>query len=48
VPEDDAVSIEVEILRPEQFDEPVIVFVVDENGAEKRFFGVDVMRKCAF
>jgi len=38
-------GVEVEVFGPEEFYETIIVLVVDENCAEQRFFGVDVMRE---
>jgi hypothetical protein len=40
--------VEVEVFRLETLQYPIIVFVVDKNGAENGFFGVDVMWKSSF
>ena len=48
LPENHAMSIEVEVFGPESLENPVIIFVVDENCAENGFFGVDVVRECSF
>jgi hypothetical protein len=42
------VAVQVEVFRPEILEDPIIVFVIDENRAEDGLFGVDIMRKCSF
>ena len=46
--ENHAVGVEIEIFGAEKLDDSVVVFVVDENGAENGLFGIDVAGKGAF
>src|SRR5438045_1405248 len=45
---DDPMRVQVEIFGPESFENPIVVFIVDEYRAENGFFGVDVMWKSSF
>lgn len=46
--QDDAMRVEVQIFRTKKLDDSMEVFVINEDSAEKRALGINVVRKGAF